>query len=34
VAQHEKLDVLGGGRAADQQDQPEHLPEDQVQQPQ
>ena len=34
VAQHEELDVLGGGRAAHQQDQPEHLPEDQVQQPQ
>ena len=34
VAQHEELDVLGGGRAARQQDQPEHLPEDQVQQPQ
>ena len=28
VAQHEELDVLGGGRAALQQDQPEHLPED------
>ena len=34
VAQHEELDVLGGGRAAHQQDQSEHLPEDQVQQPQ
>ena len=34
MAQHEELDVLGGGRAAQQQDQPEHLPEDQVQQPQ
>ena len=34
VAQHEELDVLGGGRAARQQDQPEHLPEDQVEQPQ
>ena len=34
VAQHEELDVLGGGRAAHQQDQPEHLQEDQVQQPQ
>ena len=34
VAQHEELDVLGGGRAAQQQDQSEHLPEDQVQQPQ
>ena len=32
VAQHEEFDVLGGGRAAHQQDQPEHLPEDQVQQ--
>ncbi len=34
VAQHEELDVLTGGRAAHQQDQSEHLPEDQVQQPQ
>ena len=34
VAQHEELDVLGGGRAAHQQDQSEHLPEDQIQQPQ
>ena len=34
VAQHEELDVLGCGRAAHQQDQPEHLPEDQVQEPQ
>jgi hypothetical protein len=34
VAQHEELDVLGGGHATPQQDQPEHLPEDQVQQPQ
>ena len=34
VAQHEELDVLGGGRAAHQQDQSEHLPEDQVEQPQ
>jgi hypothetical protein len=33
VAQHEELDALGGGRATRQQDQPEHLPEDQVQQP-
>jgi len=32
VPQHEELDVLGGGRAAHQQVQPEHLPEDQVQQ--
>ena len=30
----EELNVLGGGRAPQQQDQPEHLPEDQVQQPQ
>jgi hypothetical protein len=28
VAQHEELDVLGGGRATRQQDQPEHLPKD------
>ena len=34
VAQHEELDVLGGGRATRQQDQPEHPPKDQVQQPQ
>jgi len=34
VAQHKELDVLGGGRAAHQQDQPEHLREEQVQQPQ
>jgi hypothetical protein len=34
VPQHEELDVLSGGPAAQQQDQPEHLPEDQVQQPQ
>src|SRR3954451_4112577 len=34
VAQHEELDVLGGGRATRQQAEPEHLPEDQVQQPQ
>jgi len=34
VPQHKEFDVLGGGRAAHQQDQPEHLPEDQVQQPQ
>ena len=32
VPEHEALDVLGGGRAARQQDQPEHLPEHQVQQ--
>jgi hypothetical protein len=25
VPQHEELDVLGGGRATRQQDQPEHL---------
>ena len=30
VAQHEELDVLGGGRAAQQQDQPEDLLEDQI----
>ena len=30
VTQHEELDVLGGGRATQQQDQPEHLPEDQI----
>lgn len=29
VPQHEELDVLGGGRASRQQDQPEHLLEDQ-----
>jgi len=34
VAQHEELDVFSGGRATRQQDQPEHQPEDQVQQPQ
>jgi len=34
VPQHEELDVLGGGRAAQQQDQAEHLPEDQIQQSQ
>jgi hypothetical protein len=34
VAQHEELDILGGGRTAHQQDQPKHLPEDQVRQPQ
>jgi hypothetical protein len=34
VAQHEELVVLGGGRAAHQQDQREHLAKDQVQQPQ
>jgi hypothetical protein len=31
VPRHEELDVLRGGRAAHQQDKPEHLPEDQVQ---
>ena len=30
MSQHEELDVLGGGRAAHQQDQSEHLLEDQV----
>src|SRR3954471_3902749 len=30
LAQHEELDVLGGGRTAHQQDQPKYLPEDQV----
>ena len=34
MAQHEELDILGGGRATQQQDQPEQLPEDQVQEPQ
>jgi hypothetical protein len=34
VAQHEEFDVFGGGRSGHQQDQSEHLPEDQVQQPQ
>ena len=34
MAQHEELNILGGGRTADQQDQPEHLQEDQVRQPQ
>src|SRR4029079_19134286 len=34
VPQHEELDVLGGGRAAHQQDHSEHLREDQVQQAQ
>ena len=34
VAQHEDLDILGSGRATRQQDQPEHLPEDQIEQPQ
>ena len=34
MAQHEELDVLGGGRATRQQDQPEHQPEDQIEQTQ
>ena len=34
VAQGEELDVLGVGRATRQQDQPEHLSEEQVEQPQ
>jgi hypothetical protein len=34
LRQHRELDVLGAGRATRQQDQPEHLAEDQVQQPQ
>jgi hypothetical protein len=34
VTQHEELDVLGGGRAAHQQDQSEYVRKDQVQQPQ
>ena len=34
MAQHEEFDVFGGGRSGHQQDQSEHLPEDQVQQPQ
>ena len=34
VPQHEQFDVLGGGRAAQQQDQPQHLQEEQIQQPQ
>jgi hypothetical protein len=34
VAQYEELDVLGGGRAAYQEDQSEHLAKDQVKQPQ
>ena len=32
VAQHEELNIFSGGRTADQQDQPDHLQEDQVQQ--
>jgi len=34
MPQNEELDVLGAGRAAQQQDQSEYLPEDQIQQPQ
>ena len=34
VAEDEELDVLGGGRATRQDDQAEHLPEDQIEQPQ
>ena len=34
VTQHEELDVLGGGRAAHQQDQSEYERKDQVQQSQ
>jgi hypothetical protein len=34
VSQHEELDVLGGGRATQQQEQPEQVLEDQVQQAQ
>jgi hypothetical protein len=34
MTQHEHLHLLRGGRAAQQQDQPKHLPEDQIQQPQ
>jgi hypothetical protein len=33
VPQHEELDVLGGGRATQQQDQFERLPEDQIGEP-
>ena len=33
VAQHEELDVLRGGRASEQYNQPENPLEDQVQQP-
>jgi len=33
VAENEELDVLGGRRATRQQDQPEHLLEDQVEEP-
>jgi hypothetical protein len=34
VPEHEELDVFSGGRATQQQDQPEDLPEDQIRQPQ
>jgi hypothetical protein len=34
MAQHEEFNILRGGRAAQEQDQSEHLPKDQVQQPQ
>ena len=34
VARHEQFDVFGGGRADRELDQPEYLPEDQVQQSQ
>ena len=34
VAQQQELDVLGGRRTAQQQDQPEHLTKDEVEQPQ
>jgi hypothetical protein len=34
VAEDEEFDVLGRGRTTRQQDQPEHLPEEQVEQPQ
>jgi hypothetical protein len=30
VPQHEQFDVLGGGRAAQQRDQPQHLQEEQI----
>ena len=34
VTQDEELDVLGGGRATRQHDQPKHLPEHQIEKPQ
>src|SRR3954451_1736604 len=34
MPQHKELDVLGGGRAPEEQDESEHLLEDQIQQPQ